>query len=113
MNENQENKPITLGNTKKTQGQTPTQTSPITDSDGQVIPTQFVDNEFTVPTDDVELPSGGIFYPNKQGTVRVKYLTAEDENILTSQELIRNGKVLDVLLENSIIDKSLSPVFPL
>lgn len=103
-----ENQPITLGG-KKPGNQTPVAPASITDTEGQVIPSEFSDNEFMVPTDDVNLPSGGVFYPNKQSTVKVKYLTAEDENILTSPELIRSGKVLDVLLENSIIDKGLSP----
>jgi transcription elongation factor Elf1 len=101
-----ENTPITLGGGKKSPV---TNNAPMTDSDGQVVPSEFADNEFMVPTDDVALPSGGMFYPNKQSSVRVKYLTADDENILTSPDLIRSGKVLDVLLENSIIDKGLSP----
>lgn len=101
-----DNQPITLGGKKSA---TQTVAPALTDSEGQTIPAEFADNEFTVPTDDVSLPSGGMFYPNKQNTVKVKYLTAEDENILTSPELIRSGKVLDVLLENSIIDKGLSP----
>lgn len=68
-----------------------------------------LDEEFMVPTDEVPLPSEGKFYPTGQKTVKIKYLTAEDENILTSSELIRNGKVLDVLLENSVIDSTIKP----
>lgn len=73
------------------------------------IPPQFVDTEFQVPTDFVDLPSKGAFYPNRKSSVEVKYLTAEDENILTSGDLIKSGKVLDVLLQNAIIDKDISP----
>ncbi len=69
---------------------------------------QMVDDEFPVITDTVPLPSKGVFYKNKQATVKIKHLTAEDENILTSPDLIRNGKVLDVLLDNAIIDNSLT-----
>ncbi len=69
---------------------------------------QMVDNEFPAFTDTIELPSKGVFYPNKQTTVKIKHLTAEDENILTSPELIKSGKVLDVLLDNAIIDNSIS-----
>jgi len=72
------------------------------------ILSQMVDTEFPAIVDEVELPSKGIFYNSKQATVKVKHLTAEDENILTSPDLIRSGKVLDVLLENAIIDNSLS-----
>ena len=73
------------------------------------LPKEYIDTEFQVPTDEIELPSEGIFYPNKQKTVTVKYLTAEEENILTTPELIQNGRVLDVLLEQAIIDKNLRP----
>jgi len=59
--------------------------------------------EFIVPMDVVELPSQGKLYPNGQNTVKIKYLTAEDENILMSPELIRTGKVLDALLENCVV----------
>jgi len=69
---------------------------------------QIVDDEFPVITDTVPLPSKGVFYKNKQATIKIKHLTAEDENILTSPDLIRNGKVLDVLLDNAIIDNSLT-----
>jgi hypothetical protein len=68
---------------------------------------EFVDTEFIVPTDIVDLPSKGLFYPNGQKQLEVKYLTAEDENILTSPDLIKSGKALDVLLDNAIVDKSL------
>jgi len=73
------------------------------------IPAEFIDTEFVVPTDEIELPSQGKYYPNGQKTVKVKFLTAEDENILTSPDLIKNGKVLDVLLEHAIIDKNIRP----
>ena len=72
------------------------------------VPTEFVDMEFMVPTDEVELPSQGKYYPSGQKTIKVKYLTAEDENILTSPDLIKNGKVLDVLLSHAVIDKTLN-----
>ena len=37
-----------------------------------------------IPYDIVELPSQGVFYNNKKKTLKVAYLTAADENILTS-----------------------------
>jgi rubredoxin len=73
------------------------------------IPEQFIDTEFQVPTDYVQLPSGGMFYPNRKSSVQIKYLTAEEENILTSADLIKSGKVLDVLLKKAIIDKDIDP----
>ena len=72
------------------------------------ILTQMIDTEFQAVTDIVELPSKGIFYPSKQSSVKVKHLTTDSDDILTSPELIRNGKVLDVLLDNAIVDNNLS-----
>ena len=72
-------------------------------------PSLSADDEFKVPTDVVELPSLGKLYPNGEKTVTIKYLTAEDENILTNIDLIRNEKVLDALLENCIVSSTLKP----
>lgn len=62
---------------------------------------------FETPFDVLELPSKGLLYPGKESTVRVEYLTAEDENILTSPNLIRSGKVLDVLLQKKLKDSKI------
>lgn len=55
--------------------------------------------------DVVELPSRGIYYPNGRTSIRVAYLTAADENVLSSQNLIKQGKVIDELLKRKIVDK--------
>jgi hypothetical protein len=57
--------------------------------------------------DVISLPSNGKFYKNKKDTIKVAYMTAADENILTSPNLLQNGKVLDVLLEKKILDKDI------
>ena len=58
------------------------------------------------PTEIVPLPSGGKYYPDghplTSGEVEVKYMTAKEEDILTSQNLIKQGKVIDVLLESLV-----------
>ena len=63
--------------------------------------------QFEIPFDVIELPSKGLLYPGADNTCKVQYLTAADENILTSPNLIKNGKVLDVLLERKVVN---SPV---
>jgi hypothetical protein len=64
--------------------------------------TENQQTNFEVPFDVIELPSKGLLYPGKNNTVKVQYLTASDENILTSPNLIKNGKVIDVLLDRKI-----------
>lgn len=67
-------------------------------------------DEMYKPSHDViSLPSGGKFYKNKKATVEVAYLTASDENILTSPNLLQSGKVIDVLLDRKVIDKDIRP----
>ena len=73
------------------------------------IPEQYLDMEFQVPTEEVELPSMGAFYPNNKKSVTIKYLTAEEDDILYSPDLIKSGKVLDVLLDKAVMDKDLRP----
>ena len=62
----------------------------------------------TIAYDVVELPTKGIYYKNKKKTVKVAYLTAADENILSSQNLINTGKVIEELLKRKVLDKDLS-----
>jgi hypothetical protein len=66
--------------------------------------------DYKFPTEMVDLPSKGYFYvdghPLSSGKVEVKYMTAKEEDILTSQNLIQQGVVIDKLLESLIIDKS-------
>lgn len=68
------------------------------------IDPNYVPDQYKVPYDVIELPSQGLLYENKKSTVKVEYLTAYDENILTSPNLINSGKALDVLLEKKIKD---------
>lgn len=62
----------------------------------------------TIAFDVVTLPSGGIHYENKKKSVKVAYLTASDENILSSPNLIMSGEVITELLKRKIIDRDLS-----
>ena len=69
---------------------------------------------FATPTEFVELPSRGRYYPeghplHNQETVEIRYMTAKDEDILTSQSLLKKGLALDRLLQNVIVDKSVTP----
>lgn len=61
----------------------------------------------TISYDVVELPSKGIFYTNKKKTLKIAYLTASDENIITSPNLIASNMVVDELLKRKIIDKDI------
>jgi hypothetical protein len=68
------------------------------------IDPNYVPEEYKVPYDVIELPSQGLLYKNKKSSVKVEYLTAYDENILTAPNLLNSGKVLDVLLERKVKD---------
>ena len=65
---------------------------------------------FTIPTEFVDLPSKGKYYPdghplhNKQ-SVEIKYMTAKEEDILASTSLIKRGVVFDRLLQSIMVDR--------
>ena len=64
---------------------------------------------FNLPTETIELPSKGLLYPEghplSNGTIEIKYMTAKEEDILTNQNYIQNGTVLDKLLKSLIVTK--------
>jgi len=65
--------------------------------------------EFNIPTEVVELPSKGLLYPEgsplAEGKIEMKYMTAKEEDILTNQNYIRQGIVVDKLLKSLIVSK--------
>ena len=67
--------------------------------------------EVKFPTEVVDLPSMGLLYPKdsplSSGTIEIKYMTAREEDILTSANLIKKGIVVEKLLESLVVDKSI------
>ena len=68
--------------------------------------------EFKLPTETIELPSKGLMYPKdsplSSGKVEMKYMTAKEEDILTNQNYIKNGVVIDKLLQSLIVNKDIN-----
>jgi hypothetical protein len=67
------------------------------------------ENKFKLPTEMVELPSKGLLYPEgnplREGKIEMKYMTAKEEDILTNQNYIKQGLVVDKLLQSLIVTK--------
>lgn len=69
---------------------------------------------FVVPTEFVDLPSQGRFYPqghplHNQDSIEIKQMTAKEEDILTSRTLLKKGVALERLLQSIIVDKTIDP----
>lgn len=67
---------------------------------------------FLNPTEVVELPSKGKFYPkghplHGKDSVEIRFMTAKEEDILTSKSLLKKGIALDRMLESVLVDKSI------
>ncbi len=64
-------------------------------------------SDYKFPTEIVDLPSKGLIYskdnPLSSGKVEMKYMTAKEEDILTTQSYIKDGSVLDRLFQSLII----------
>jgi hypothetical protein len=66
--------------------------------------------DFTCPTEFVDLPSQGRFYPEDHylhgvDSIEIRFMTAKDEDVLTSRSLLKKGVAIDRFLQNIIIDK--------
>ena len=63
--------------------------------------------ELKIPTETVSLPSKGLLYPESsplaKGEIEMKYMTAKEEDILTNANYIRQGVVIDKLLQSLIV----------
>jgi rubredoxin len=72
---------------------------------------QSTKQESTFPTETINIPSKGWFYssdsPLSAGTLELKPMTAREEDILTSKNLIQKGIVLDKVLESLIVEKAI------
>lgn len=71
--------------------------------------------DFSTPTEIVDLPSRGRFYPEGHPlcgaeTVEIKFMTAKDEDILTSPTLLKKGLAIDRLIQNVLVDKRINPL---
>ena len=70
-------------------------------------PKQETEQKF--PSEIIELPSKGLVYPKdnplSSGKIEMKYKTAREEDILTNKNYIRQGVVLDKLLNSLILSK--------
>jgi len=69
---------------------------------------------FITPTEFVDLPSQGLQYPEnhplyKTSTIEIRHMTAKEEDILTSESLIKKGIALDRLVQSVLVDKSIKP----
>jgi len=62
--------------------------------------------ELLSPYDIIDLPSEGKLYKNNLSKVKVEYLNALDETILTSPNISKNGKFLDILVKRKVKDLS-------
>ena len=65
----------------------------------------MADSKF--PSEVIDLPSEGRLYPKEHpcsdGKIEIKYMTAKEEDILTSQNLIKKGVVIDRLMDSLIL----------
>jgi hypothetical protein len=76
----------------------------------QVTNTQTDIFSFINPTEFVDLPSKGALYPEGHpahglDSIEIRHMTAKEEDILTSESLIKKGIALDRVVDSLIVDK--------
>ncbi len=83
-------------------------------SDGGEAPIQSEKGlKFVAPSEFVALPSGGAYpqgHPlHGKETIEIFYMTAKDEDILSSEALLKKGIAIERFIENVIVDKKIKP----
>ena len=68
---------------------------------------------FATPTEFVDLPSKGAYYSeghplHGQSSIEIKFMTARDEDILTSPTLLKKGVAIDKFLQNIIVNRAIN-----
>lgn len=74
-----------------------------------IVPTNWNNTDFSESFDVIPLPSKGQCYEGNMSTIAVSYLTANDENMIVSPNLYRDGLILDYLLKAKIKNKNIDP----
>jgi hypothetical protein len=69
---------------------------------------------FVVPTEFVELPSEGRYYPPShplqgESSIEIRQMTAKEEDMLTSRTLLKKGIALDRVISSLIVNKAIDP----
>jgi hypothetical protein len=66
-----------------------------------------MEEKLKFPTEQIELPSKGLPYspesPLSKGVLEMKYMSAKEEDILTNTNFLKNGTVIDKLLQSMIV----------
>ena len=74
----------------------------------QSAPHYSAPKQYPFPTEVISLPSKGLCYPEShplsKGEITIKLMTAKEEDILTSTNLIKKGIHLDKLLESVVVE---------
>ena len=74
-----------------------------------VVPSSWNYDNFSESFDVIPLPSKGECYDNDMSTIAVSYLTANDENMIVSPNLYRDGLIIDYLLRAKIKNTNIDP----
>jgi len=69
--------------------------------------------QFIVPTEVIMLPSKGLFYQEghplyQRETVEIRHMTTKEEDILTNQSYLKNGTIIDKLLQSILIEPKMN-----
>ena len=68
--------------------------------------------QFVTPTEFVDLPSKGRFYPSGHPlhnveVIEIRHMTAKDEDTLTSRSLLKKGIAIDRFLQNIVVNRTI------
>lgn len=83
----------------------------------QQLPQSSLNQDYfgwTVPVEQIPLPTAGVLYPKEnplhnKATLQIKAMTAQEEDIIMSRALLKEGTIIFHLIKSCLIDKSIDP----
>jgi hypothetical protein len=79
----------------------------VVESDNSIKMAELSQPQMNQPYDVIPLPSEGKLYKNKKSKVKVAFLTAADENLLTSPNLLSSDDFLEILINRKLLEYDL------
>jgi hypothetical protein len=68
---------------------------------------ELMEPQWDAPYDMIPLPSDGKLYKGVKPNIRVAYLNASDENLLTSPHIIQSDEFIEILINRKLLEPNL------
>jgi hypothetical protein len=111
LNQQYQAPPVTINEPPQVPPTPPSTPTDNSSDDSYKLPEGYVkelmEPQWDAPYDMIPLPSDGKLYKGVKPNIRVAYLNASDENLLTSPHILQSDEFLEILINRKILEPNL------